>query len=45
MFYIVRDHVKNKCAKFNKLFVVLRFFVVSGFAWRNLCLQKHADCA
>lgn len=44
-FNIVRDHVKGECTKFNKLFVVLRLFFVSGFAWSNLCLQNHKDCA
>lgn len=34
---MVRDHVKDECAKFNMLFVVLRL-LVSGFVWSNLCL-------
>lgn len=40
---IVRYHVKDECAKFNQLFMVQRKFVISGFVWSNLCLQKHTD--
>lgn len=42
---IVRDHVKDECAKLNMTFMVQRQFVISSFVWSNLCLQNHTDFA